>query len=327
MQWKTLNWGELDREGLYALLQLRAEVFVVEQDCVYQDLDDKDQKGIHIMAWDGETCVATARVLPPGVSYSEPSIGRVVVKQSHRKQGMGRLLMGHALAAALDRWPELGIRISAQTYLESFYESLGFLRSSESYEEDGLPHCQMFRQELAGEAWRYFQELPAAVSEWKEAVMAMPAKLVLGSNSSWRAGEITHHLLVAEQATWAYLWKKVQANPLDLPSLDAESTERGLQLSALLRSSQRYAMPKGLSSPEAFDSMESLESAIEKWEAIQADGRAFVAALPNNWWGVQVFRHPLAGRLCLAMTGAFLAGHVAHHRHQLRRLETAEGDE
>lgn len=327
MQWKIEAWNEIDRDGLYALLQLRAEVFVVEQDCAYQDLDGKDEVALHVSAWDAGECVATARVLPPGVSYAEPSIGRVVVKESARLTGLGRLLMGHALAASCDRWPTAGVRISAQTYLEAFYRSLGFAPSSEPYLEDGLPHVQMFREGLPHGAWEAFAALPPAVDAWEAEVAALPDACVLGGGASWHAGAITHHLAEAEGATWAYLAKKGQTPVADLPPITPDTTARAIQLSAALRSTARFPMPEGLPAPKPAETRAKIAAVIARWRSAQADGRALVAALPLAWWDAEVFRHPLAGRLGLTMTASFLGDHIVHHRHQLKRLVGGEPQE
>ena len=324
MQWKTQEWQQIGRDEAYALLQLRAEVFVVEQDCAYQDLDGKDEPALHVSAWEGGKCVATARVLPPGVSYAEPSIGRVVVHADHRKYGLGRELMGHALAASLDRWPEAGIRISAQTYLEAFYQSLGFVTCSEHYLEDGLPHVQMFRAGLPPGAWDPFEGLPSAVNEWEQAVRRLPEGWIVGTGEGWHAGEITHHLAEAEAATWRYVKKKCQTPVAAMPPITLATTSRATALSSRLRSTERYAMPEGLPDPHPAHTMGDLESVLAWWRTAQAAGRAHVAALPREWWEVEVFNHPLAGRLGLTMTAAFLADHVVHHRHQLNRLAAAE---
>ncbi len=327
MRWKTEEWSEIGRDALYALLQLRSEVFVVEQDCVYQDLDGKDEAALHITAWEGTACLATARVLPPGVSYAEPSIGRVVVQEEARKRGVGRALMGHALAAACDRWPEHGLRISAQTYLEPFYRSLGFSPSSEPYLEDGLPHVQMFRPGLPPGAWEAFAALPEAVDTWEAEVAALPDACVLGEGTGWRAGAITHHLAAAEVATWAYVQKKGQTPVAELPRITPDTTSRAIQLSAGLRSTARFAMPEGLPQPQPAATREALAAVLADWRERQAAGRAFAASLPLAWWEVEVFRHPLAGRIGLTMTAAFLGDHILHHRHQLKRLAEAKPQE
>ena len=151
--WRCKAWSELDREELYALLRLRAEVFVVEQDCPYQDLDDKDRDGLHLWAErtadpasEGGTVLALTRLLPAGVSYAtEVSIGRVVTSGTVRRSGMGKALMARSLEALHAHWPGHPIRLSAQQYLERFYEEFGFESVGESYLEDGIPHIAMVR--------------------------------------------------------------------------------------------------------------------------------------------------------------------------------------
>lgn len=151
--WHCKRWEELGREELYALLRLRAEVFVVEQDCPYQDLDDKDRKGLHLWAErpaepasKGGRVLAVTRLLPAGVSYeNEVSIGRVVTAEEVRRSGLGKELMVRSLEALHAHWPGEPIRLSAQQYLERFYAGFGFETVGESYLEDGIPHVAMTR--------------------------------------------------------------------------------------------------------------------------------------------------------------------------------------
>jgi ElaA protein len=144
MNWITKSFDELSITELYDMLQLRAEVFVVEQTCPYQDLDGKDQKAIHLWCTNkGGIIGAYCRVLPAGVSYEEPSIGRVVTAPDARGMGFGRQLMLNAIEYIKTNWPEQSIRISAQCYLEKFYTSLGFEKVSEPYMEDDIPHIEM----------------------------------------------------------------------------------------------------------------------------------------------------------------------------------------
>jgi len=144
MNWHLQAFDTLTIPELYAILQLRSKVFVVEQQCVYQDMDGKDRKAMHLWCSDQQNnCIAYCRLLPPGISYTEASIGRVVTDPDHRKGGMGRLLMEKAIAVLTEEKREPAIRISAQEYLQRFYESLGFARVSESYLEDGIPHIEM----------------------------------------------------------------------------------------------------------------------------------------------------------------------------------------
>lgn len=137
------SFHELDTFELYALLQLRSEVFVVEQNCVYQDVDGYDQAAMHLMVYKDEELCAYSRLLPPGLKYESASLGRVVTRQSARGDGFGRALMTSALEHSQRLWPEAAITISAQHYLEKFYQSLGFTTESEPYLEDDIPHIRM----------------------------------------------------------------------------------------------------------------------------------------------------------------------------------------
>jgi len=148
IQWSVARFGELELEQLYAILAARSAVFVVEQDCAYQDLDDFDVPGIHLWAAnDSDRVLAYARLLPPGLRYPDPSIGRVLTTSSGRGQGLGRALMRRALREASRRFPGQSIRISAQQYLERFYRQLGFSTVRGPYLEDGIPHIEMLRSE------------------------------------------------------------------------------------------------------------------------------------------------------------------------------------
>jgi ElaA protein len=142
---RCLSWSELSTDDLYRLLQLRSAVFVVEQSCAYQDLDDLDQQALHVLHHDDdEQLIAYARLLPPGCEGGDHcSIGRVVVHPRARDQQLGRQLMLQALAECQRLWPTAEIIISAQTYLTRFYQSLGFVNTGEYYLEDLIPHQKM----------------------------------------------------------------------------------------------------------------------------------------------------------------------------------------
>jgi ElaA protein len=142
------SFSELSLEELYAIMILRQEVFVVEQDCVYLDADNKDQNSWHLLGEneDGEL-VAYLRILPKGVSYeSYPSIGRIVTSSKVRRQGAGKALLAESLKHADRLYPGANIKISAQTYLLRFYRSFGFEPTGEEYLEDGIPHMAMVRR-------------------------------------------------------------------------------------------------------------------------------------------------------------------------------------
>lgn len=143
MKTKILRFTELTASQMYDILQLRSEVFVVEQDCVYQDIDGHDDKAYHVLFYDEDSLVAYSRILPPGAYFEELSIGRVIVKETHRSQKLGHELMKVSLEFALKTYPNSIVKISAQQYLIKFYESHGFVIFGEGYLEDGIPHIGM----------------------------------------------------------------------------------------------------------------------------------------------------------------------------------------
>lgn len=138
---KTFN--QLSIEELYAALKLRTDVFVVEQECAYPELDGFDQKAMHIMGFEGNELQAYARVLPAGTVYNQPSIGRVAVEENHRKKGYGRQIFKEALDQITRLNPGANVKIQAQCYLESFYASFGFQTISEPYPDAGVWHVDM----------------------------------------------------------------------------------------------------------------------------------------------------------------------------------------
>jgi ElaA protein len=145
IDWQVKEFNELSLDELYDIMHLRQEVFVVEQDCPYMDADYKDQKAIHINGYYENELVAHTRIVAPGISYKEQSIGRVVSKPKYRKQGVGIALMKKSIAVLEEKYNSPICRISAQKYLIKFYNSFGFEVCSEEYLEDDLPHFQMFR--------------------------------------------------------------------------------------------------------------------------------------------------------------------------------------
>ena len=128
---------------LYQALQLRSEIFVVEQNCAYQDLDGKDESAIHVLAYYKKQLVAYARILKPGISYKEAAIGRVVVSKNVRGKNFGKELMNYCIQLTLKEYSTNEIVISAQKYLEKFYSDLKFVQEGEEYLEDNIPHIKM----------------------------------------------------------------------------------------------------------------------------------------------------------------------------------------
>ena len=143
LKWKIKSFEALTVHELYDLLKLRSEIFVVEQNCVYLDLDGKDKKALHLIGdYDGKT-VAHARLLDAGISFDNASIGRVVVDLNYRDRKWGHDLMREAIAAIKSNFRKDKITIGAQLYLKKFYESHGFVQTSEMYLEDDIPHIEM----------------------------------------------------------------------------------------------------------------------------------------------------------------------------------------
>ncbi len=144
INWITKQFDELTAVELYAIMQLRNEVFVVEQNCVYQDADDKDQQSFHFCGWLNNTLVAYSRILPIGLAYEKyASIGRVISSPKYRGTGIGKQLVQNAIEQTYNLYPIAQIKISAQLYLKKFYESFGFKQDGEDYLEDNIPHIPM----------------------------------------------------------------------------------------------------------------------------------------------------------------------------------------
>jgi ElaA protein len=141
LTWHRSGFADLPGSTLYAILALRSRVFVVEQRCVYNDIDGLDDRSEHLWAQDGARIVAYLRIVDAGAKYVERSIGRVVVAEDYRAHGLGKQLMQRGLAAV----GAAPIRIQAQAHLERFYDELGFRRVSEPYVEDGIPHVDMLK--------------------------------------------------------------------------------------------------------------------------------------------------------------------------------------
>jgi len=147
IDWSLKKFEELAPLELYEILRLRSEVFVVEQNCVFLDMDDKDQFSHHLQGRIDEKLAAAVRILPPGLAYDEPSIGRVVSSPLFRRKGVGIELMKTAIQETISLYGNLPIKIGAQLYLKKFYESFGFLQCSETYLEDDIPHIKMIRNQ------------------------------------------------------------------------------------------------------------------------------------------------------------------------------------
>ncbi|ARV08045.1 GNAT family N-acetyltransferase [Polaribacter sp. SA4-10] len=148
MNFQIKTFQELTTTELYAILQLRSEVFVVEQDCVYQDVDGKDQKSLHVFGFKNDKIIGYTRIFKPGDYFDNASIGRVVIAASERKYGFGHDLMKASIKAVETYFKVDEITISAQKYLKKFYESHHFIQVGAEYLEDGIPHIRMDRDAI-----------------------------------------------------------------------------------------------------------------------------------------------------------------------------------
>lgn len=154
LRWAFQPFDALALHELYALLRLRSEVFVVEQQCVFLDLDNSDQQAWHLMGWRGADTpelAAVARCFGPGVKCAEASIGRVVTAPPARGAGLGHTLMREALRVTRRQWGAVPVRIGAQAHLQAFYAQHGFVQTGQPYIEDGIPHIEMLRPASHGD--------------------------------------------------------------------------------------------------------------------------------------------------------------------------------
>ena len=145
-QWLCKSFETLTNIELYDLLRLRSEVFVVEQNCVFLDMDNKDQTCHHLLGYDGDNLVSSARLLGPNTAYQQMSIGRVVSSPLYRGTGAGKALMQQAITECYQLFGKNDIKIGAQLYLKTFYESFGFVQTSDVYDEDGIDHIEMVKK-------------------------------------------------------------------------------------------------------------------------------------------------------------------------------------
>ncbi|WP_439489528.1 GNAT family N-acetyltransferase [Algoriphagus sp.] len=146
MNTQIKNFEQLSTQELYAIIRLRNEIFVIEQNCLYQDADNKDLAAYHVMIKSEDALLAYARVLPPGISYPEVSIGRVACDKNSRGKGLGQKIMEQSLSFIKSGFGSCTIRIGAQTYLNDFYKSLGFENAGNPYLEDGIEHIEMLKR-------------------------------------------------------------------------------------------------------------------------------------------------------------------------------------
>lgn len=144
--WKCKRFDELSPHELYSIIRLRNEVFVVEQNCVFQDADDKDQRCYHLVGYSENKLAAYARLVPAGITFPQISIGRVITSANVRRSGLGKELMAQAIEYAYRLFGKQPIQIGAQLYLRNFYASFGFVQVGEVYDEDGIDHVHMVKE-------------------------------------------------------------------------------------------------------------------------------------------------------------------------------------
>ncbi|MEQ8586201.1 MAG: GNAT family N-acetyltransferase [Thalassobaculaceae bacterium] len=147
--WRWHRWDQLDRDQVYAILKARVDIFVVEQECPYPEIDGKDPQAWHLLGYDGHpsggVLLAYARLFAPGDYYDEPAVGRVLTTPAARGRGLGRLLMAECHRFSEARYGTAAVRLNGQGYLLQFYESLGYTAVRGPYDEDGIPHYEMLR--------------------------------------------------------------------------------------------------------------------------------------------------------------------------------------
>ncbi|MDN4606357.1 GNAT family N-acetyltransferase [Sporosarcina highlanderae] len=145
LEWTTSEFYQLGGIDVYEMLALRVAVFVVEQNCPYQEVDGHDETALHVFGKDEKGIAAYARLLPAGEKYDCPSIGRVIIRSDYRGKGVGHDLIEKCVSLIDEKWKPKQIKLQAQAHLESFYATHGFKAESEPYDEDGIPHIDMIR--------------------------------------------------------------------------------------------------------------------------------------------------------------------------------------
>jgi len=143
IEWVKKKWSEVSLEELYSVLRLRSEVFVVEQDCVYQDIDNKDQIAIHLLGYINKELIAYSRLFNEGDYFKETSFGRAIIKKENRGQGYGDELIKESIKTIKNYYGNKKVKISAQAHLKSFYSKHAFIAKGKEYLEDGIPHVSM----------------------------------------------------------------------------------------------------------------------------------------------------------------------------------------
>jgi ElaA protein len=147
LTWRWYTFADFDVDTLFQYLRLRQKVFVVEQNCAYPDIDELDRVSTHLLGWVDDQIVACLRLVPPGLKYPEPSIGRVIAAPEMRGTGLGYQLIQMGLKGAAEQYPNMDNRIGAQSHLQRFYAQHGFITVSDEYDEDGILHVDMLWRE------------------------------------------------------------------------------------------------------------------------------------------------------------------------------------
>ncbi|MGB1075117.1 MAG: GNAT family N-acetyltransferase [Flavobacteriales bacterium] len=318
MIWKYRRWSELERDDLHAMLRLRTDVFVVEQDCPYPELDGRDLNSVHVWACPdaksaemGAPAAACARIVCS--EKEEISIGRVAVGKDHRGSGLGQSLMLHALQVVADAFGRKNIRISAQSHLQDFYAHFGFVAKGEPYLEDDIPHREMWRSADPAEAWA------VALRHATQRLMDIP--IVHGAEDVWGTGETLRHLILVAESMASLVHHQ---DPLKKGKrLNYVHHHAAAELVGALGSPRKFRVPDGLELPHTgavtVDDEIRLESAVAS--CIQATTTWDLMA-----WDRTCFRHPFAGWMGGDGMMAFLVFHTLHHRRILQRLASAAND-
>jgi ElaA protein len=311
MIWRKRAWVDLTRDELHGLLRLRTDIFVVEQNCPYPELDGKDLHSVHVYGVkdeaslvSGDAVLACARIVDS--SPAALSIGRVAVAEGLRGRGLGQALMMHCFDVVAERHGRVTIRISAQSHLQDFYAELGFVARGEEYLEDDIPHREMWRAADPVEAWS------AAFAHGRQALRALPDVPDNPELGIWgTAATVGHLAMVVSAVAGAFEgWKAESSRPLT----DGHRAASVMLVQAL-SGKGRFVVPEGLELPALGGSTEAA------WEALEAaETRCLEAArsMPAEAWGRTVFRHGVAGWLGVDGGLAFLQFHHLHHRRILR---------
>lgn len=312
MIWRKRAWADLTRDELHGLLRLRTDIFVVEQNCPYPELDGKDLQSVHVYGVkeeaslaSGDAVVACARIV--NSAPSPISIGRVAVTESMRGSGLGQSLMLHCFDEIEERFGRVPIRISAQSHLQDFYAEMGFVARGEEYLEDDIPHREMWRAADPVEAWS------AAFAHGRQALRDLPEIADDVERGIWGKAATVRHLAMVVEAVAATFeaWDVDRSKPL----MEAQRNAAAALVQAL-SGKGKFVVPDGLEMPGLGASTDAA------WRALEAaDTRCLEAArkMPAEAWECTVFRHGVAGWLGLGGGLAFLQFHHLHHRRILRQ--------